>query len=506
MIHRTSCPLILAVVVSTLLSAATAKTYYVAPGGSDDASGGLNSPFASWAKAQSAVSAGDTVLFRAGTYTYTKALRSCNSQTDNVNAVQLDKNGSSGKLIHYMAYPGETPVFDYFQMKDDCRIRGVYVPGSYLHLKGLELRGVPQNNNLNHENWCIYITGSHNIFELLNTHHNMGPGVIIWGGSDNLVLNCDSHDNFDEHTSNGAGESADGFGAHTNATGTTGNIFRGCRAWWNTDDGYDCITNKEVAIFENCWAWLNGYKPGTTTGIGNGNGFKLGGYGLPPSNPPASPPENIARFCLSFLNRSAGFYQNHHIADNLFYNNTAYKNGVNFNMLGYNGGDRSMGIYKNNIAFSGTVSSNGPGTQATNNSWNLSAAPSASDFTSLDTAGISGPRKPGGDLPDVPFMHLAGSRYTDKGVDLGFPFNGAAPDLGAFETGPTALAEHGQKNNRQPQSAVLSEVPLGGRTDVYDISGRKRLPGAANRSGAVVIYVSKTVEGVPHTSVGLMMR
>jgi hypothetical protein len=465
----------IAFVTFALLSRAHAATYYVAPNGSDDAAGVLNAPFASWAKAQTAVSAGDTVLFRAGTYTYTKAIGSCSGQTGSVNAVALDKSGTSGKPIHYMAYPGEIPIFDFYKMTDDCRIRGVYVPGNWIHIKGLELRGVPQNNDLNHESWCIYITGSHNIFELLNTHHNMGPGIIIWGGDANLVVNCDSHDNFDQHTSNGAGESADGFGSHTNAAGTAGNIFRGCRAWWNTDDGYDCITNKEVAIFENCWAWLNGYKPGTTTAIGNGNGFKLGGYGMPPSNAPASPPQNIARCCLSFLNRSAGFYQNHHTADNLFYNNTAYKNGVNFNMLGYDGGDASMGIYKNNIAFTGTATASGPGSQAVDNSWNLSSAPAASDFVSIDTAGIYGPRKANGDLPDVKFMHLTGNNYVDKGVDVGLAFSGAAPDLGAFETGPVPVVISWPIQKRMPSKAVFLTGDIHS-TMFFDLSGRRVFP------------------------------
>ena len=458
-----------------LLSSTYAATYYVSPNGSDNASGAVNAPFASWAQGQIAASAGDTVLFRAGTYTYTKAIGSCSGQTGNVNAVSLDKSGSSGKPIHYMAYPGEIPIFDFYKVADDCRIRGVYVPASWIHLRGLELRGVPQNNDLNHESWCIYITGSHNIFELLNTHHNMGPGIIIWGGDANLVLNCDSHDNFDEHTSNGAGESADGFGAHTNATGTAGNIFRGCRAWWNTDDGYDCITNKEVAIFENCWAWLNGYKPGTMTASGNGNGFKLGGYGMPPSGSPASPPQNIARRCLSFLNRSAGFYQNHHTADNIFYNNTAYKNGVNFNMLGYSGGDASMGIYKNNIAFTGTATGSGPGAQAANNSWNLSPAPAASDFMSVDTSGIYGPRKVNGDLPDLKFMHLAGNKYVDKGDDVGLAYSGEAPDLGAFETGSVSIVISG------PIQKKMHLKPVFSGSDVHSImffnlSGRRVFP------------------------------
>jgi hypothetical protein len=196
-----------------------AVKWYVAPGGSDNAAGTLAAPFASWAKGQTAASAGDTVYFRAGTYYYTKATTNCASQTDNVNANVLNKSGTSGNLIHYMAYPGEMPVFDFYNDTCNCRIRGVYVTGSYLHLKGLELRGVPQNNNLNHENWCIYNTGSNNIFEQINAHHNMVPSLFISNGNGNLVLNCDFHDNFDSLTSNGAGESADGYGCHTQTTG-----------------------------------------------------------------------------------------------------------------------------------------------------------------------------------------------------------------------------------------------------------------------------------------------
>ena len=44
------------------------------------------------------------------------------------------------------------------------------------------------------------------------------------------------------------------------------------------------------------------------------------------------------------------------------------------------------------------------------------------------------PRQANGDLPAVGFLHPAdGSALIDKGVDIGFPFHGAAPDLGAFE-------------------------------------------------------------------------
>ena len=57
------------------------------------------------------------------------------------------------------------------------------------------------------------------------------------------------------------------------------------------------------------------------------------------------------------------------------------------------------------------------------------------DFVSLDTAGITGPRKPDGSLPDISFMHFAvGSELIDAGTVVGLPFNGSAPDLGAFES------------------------------------------------------------------------
>ena len=37
--------------------------------------------------------------------------------------------------------------------------------------------------------------------------------------------------------------------------GGTGNIFRGCRAWWNSDDGWDFINAGEACTVEYSWAW-----------------------------------------------------------------------------------------------------------------------------------------------------------------------------------------------------------------------------------------------------------
>jgi hypothetical protein len=423
---------------------ARAATYYVAPSGSDTAAGSEAAPWATMAHAQSVAAAGDTVYFRAGTYSYTAGTTTCSSQTATINGIVLNKSGQSGRLIQYWAYPGEIPVFDFAGIKDSCRVKGFDVTGSYLHLKGLEVKGVPQNNNLNHESWGIWISGSNNTFELLNTHHHMGPGLFIQGGSNNLVLNCDSHENYDPMTSNGAGQSADGFGAHE---GGSGNVFRGCRAWWNSDDGFDLIHAQEAVTIENCWAWYSGYLPGTMTrtAAGNGNGIKGGGFDLPPTRVPATPPSHTVRNCLSFMNINNGFDANFEPVANHWTNNTAYMNGANFNMHGTlaDGTNANVGILRNNIAFGGTAITSGTGSMVDDayNSWDSATgvSVSAADFQSTSVTGMDGPRQADGSLPCLPFLRLAaGSDLIDKGQDVSLPFSGSAPDLGAFEYGPCA--------------------------------------------------------------------
>jgi hypothetical protein len=438
----TRAALISAVVVSPIAVVATSETagyaasanvYYVSPAGSDSAAGTQTAPWKSIAHAQSVVAAGDTVYFRGGTYAYTAGTTSCTSGTATVNAIVLNKSGTSGSPIHYWAFPGERPMFDFSRMTDNCRIKGFDVTGSFIYLQGLEVTGARQNNNLNHESWGIWISGSNNTFEKINTHNNMGPGLFIQNGGGNLVLNSDSHDNYDPLSSDGAGENADGFGAHISAN-NPGNVFRGCRAWWNSDDGFDLINAFSSVTIENSWAWRNGYLPETTTASGNGNGFKAGGYG---GVYVANGVKHTVRTSVAFLNRSAGFYANHHTVADDFFNNTSYSNGVDYNMLGINSSGTAVGLgtLRNNIAYTGTLTSNMTGTSASFNSWNLSVTLSNSQFQSVSTSGWDAARPANGNLPVLPNLHLAAtSTLIDKGSNVGLPFNGAAPDLGAFET------------------------------------------------------------------------
>lgn len=425
-----SAAVFLALAIS-LSQAASAATFYVSPNGDDLAKGSLASPWKTVQKAQSVAKAGDTVYLRGGVYYYTHGEKACPSQRLSVDAIHLGKSGAEGKPIRYWAYPGEKPVFDFFQMKDDCRIKGFHVSADYIHLKGLEIRGIPQINNLNHESWGVWITGSHNIFEQLDIHHIMGAGLFINNGAYNLVLNSDSHHNYDPLTSNGAGESGDGFGGHPKA-GMPGNVFRGCRAWWNSDDGFDLINAWSSVHIQDSWAWYNGYLPDTMTPSKNGNGFKMGGYG---GKYDATAVTHSLHNSVAFGNRSAGVHANYHPLSNDYFNNTSFNNGSNFNMLGLDkdGKRIQVGKLRNNLSFGeGPLTNMSTDTQS--NSWTLPVQVTSADFEAVSTTGWDAPRKKDGSLPTLPLMRLkAGSDLIDAGVDVGLKYNGRAPDLGAFE-------------------------------------------------------------------------
>jgi hypothetical protein len=139
---------------------------------------------------------------------------------------------------------------------------------------------------------------------------------------------------------------------------------------------------------------------------------------------------------VAFRNRASGFYANHHTVADDFFNNTGYANHPDFNMLGISPAGAAIGLgnLRNNIAYTGTLLSNMNGTSASHNSWNLNVALSDAQFQSVSTSGWDAPRQADGSLPVLPFLHLAAnSTLIDKGVDVGLPYNGSAPDLGAFE-------------------------------------------------------------------------
>jgi MYXO-CTERM domain-containing protein len=429
---------------------ASATEYYVSTAGSDSNPGTQASPFATLQKGADTAAAGDTVWIRGGTYKIT-------TPASSGAGIQLSKSGTSDtNRIKYWAYPGETPLFDFsnLQIANGAYTFGFVIGGSWVHLKGLEECCVPMNTKANNG---FANNGHDNTLELLNAHNNQGSGIQIGGGGGNLALNCDSHDNFDPGSTNGggAGEDADGFGVHGGTSGTT--TIRGCRAWWDSDDGYDFLSNEAPVTIENSWAMGAGYSNYGTAAGGNGNGFKMGSS--------KTGVRHTITNCVAWKNKANGFYANHSSGGNTWYNNTSFQNGTQYNMLASTwslpngGGTRTDGviltgtkvhIMRNNLGYPNKneyITGYGVDTQF--NAWDLNITPAAKDFLSITdptvsgtgqaietTSPVLGPRQADGSLPNVDFMKLAaGSAMIDKGTDVGLPFVGAAPDLGAYEYG-----------------------------------------------------------------------
>jgi MYXO-CTERM domain-containing protein len=447
--------LVCLVVVLGLLSArsAFATEYYVSPTGSDSNPGTLASPFGTVQKGANTAAAGDTVWLRGGTYTIT-------TPETSGSGIVFSKSGTSDtNRIKYWAYPGEVPKIDFSNMKISTSgyTMGITVSGNWLHFKGIEECCTTETTFANN-GWDV--SGSNDTFELLNMHNNQGNGIFMGtkSGGGNLILNCDGHDNYDPTTTQGQGQNADGFGVHYQTSGAT-TVIRGCRSWWNSDDGYDLINQEVPVTVENSWAFGCGFATyGTySPSSGNGNGFKMGSS--------KTGVRHLVQNNVAWKNKANGFYANHSAGGNTWYNNTSFQNGTQYDMLASSwdaAGNRTDGviltgtkvhIMRNNLGFPNkNVSMNGVDTQF--NAWDLNIVPAAKDFLSITdptvggtgqaietTSPALGPRQADGSLPNVDFMKLAaGSAMIDKGTDVGLPFVGAAPDLGAYEFGATGAA------------------------------------------------------------------
>ena len=416
----------------------SATEYYVSPKGNDKNTGTVDSPFATLAKAQSMVQPGDTVYLRGGIYKPTTS-QIMGTQIDIYACVFLmDKSGKSKKeRICYFGYPGERPVFDLSEVKPtNKRVSVFYVSGSYLHFKNIEVIGTQVTITGHTQSECFSNRGgSYNIYENLSMHDGMAIGFYLTKGSDNLILNCDAYNNFDNVSEKKNGENVDGFGAHTDRN-STGNIFRGCRAWWNSDDGFDLINAFQSVTIENCWAFYNGYQPGSTTLNGaNGAGFKAGGYGMS-DNPkvPENIPVHVVKNCISYYNKANGFYSNHHLGGIRWYNNSAYKNAVNFCMLNRKSANEAVDIdgiehtLINNLSYEPRTTEahitkiNYSLCKLENNSFYPDKLTFTNDsFNSLDASQLSLPRKKDGSLPDITFLTPKSDHIAHKSA-MGWSF------------------------------------------------------------------------------------
>lgn len=395
------------VAVLTVAPPLPASAYYVSPTGSDSNPGTVDRPFLTISKGLTTAGSGGLVYVRGGTYAMSSKL-------------SLTKTATSANPTRLWAYPAETPLIDSTGNTSD----GISISGVGYHLKGLVIMNAGHNG--------INISGHSNTVEFCTVHDNGNTGLHITGGSSgttypsyNLILNCDSYHNYDPPI----GGNADGFSAKWNLG--PGNVFRGCRCWENSDDGWDLWMGDSPVLIEDCWAFRQGTNYWASSQFnGNGNGFKLGGNYV-------GAPHRLVR-CIAFQNHANGVDQNNNIAGQTVDQTTSWANGSrNFNLS--HGTNTTPHIVRNNLSFAGTSNDSfTSGTLATNNSWQvISPAPNATDVLSVDASVVTGPRQSDGNLPVWPFLRpVPGGRLVDKGVDIGEPYNGAAPDLGAFESGP----------------------------------------------------------------------
>jgi len=384
------------------------KVYYVTPGGSATGAGTSFSAPMSLSAALGKVSAGQMVLLQPGTYNipYTAGAK---------NTLALSKSGSASARLYLVAancgravlnfgFPDKTWVQDAF---------GLSVTGSYWYLKGIAVTRAGYHG--------AYVTGNGNTFENTAFYDNRNTGLEInKGGSNTLVLNSDAYRNYDPKKN---GSMADGFAAKQ--TQGAGNRFIGCRAWENSDDGYDTFDSPQAVVIEQSWAFRNGLNLWSDSAFaGNGNGFKLGGN--------KALQRNRINQSVAFGHPNKGFDQNSNTGGVTLLNNTSYGNGINYGFCGsVASGEKHT--FRNNISLAGKSADSVCNATASNNTWNSLAA-SSSDFASLDLGLATAARSADGKLPSNALFRLSSSsKMIDKGTNVGLSYKGAAPDLGAFE-------------------------------------------------------------------------
>lgn len=388
----------------------TAGDIFCSPTGSG--SGESESDPASVTDAVSKLTAGHTIYLLAGTYKFSETI-----------LISEDNSGTADAMKSMKAYNGADVTFDFSgQGAANASNRGIVLDGDYWHFYGFEITKAADNGML--------LSGNNNKIEMMVFNDNQDTGLQLsryntsaaaiadWP-SNNLILNCTSKNNCDDVSM----ENADGFAAKL--TCGEGNVFDGCMAYNNSDDGWDLFAKSEtgpigVVTIQNCIAFRNGFTEfGEGYGDCDGNGFKLGGSGIGSAH--------VVKNCLAFENLHCGFTDNNNPKLGTLINCTAVNNngegagkpnfscyrctddGCDFeNILSYydssvflsdsklKGGtsnDKFVGTFTNGIYYNSGYYQVDAKTDITNGAkigTKLSAGPAASDFISMAAAPAQG--------------------------------------------------------------------------------------------------------------------
>ncbi len=350
--------------------------------------------------------AGSTIYLRGGTYRFGSTIK-------------LTANGSASKPITLSRYPGDSqrPLFDFSEMSESSSNRGFVLSGNYWHVYGIDVRKAGDNG--------MFISGSNNVIEFSSFYECSDTGLQLGNGASyNLIKNVDSYYNADSSL-----ENADGFAAKLDVG--SGNKFVGCRAWNNLDDGFDGYlrgANNITTTYENTWAIRNGYLKDGSLGKGDGNGFKTGG-----SDGKDLKHNAVCINTIAAGNAVDGYDHNSNRGAVTLYNVIAHNNGKNINFSSSNKAQKLT--IKNSISVGASDSLKADTTDISHNSWQNGLTATSVDFASMAIDELLAPRKADGSLPDVNYFKLLnGSDLIDAGVDVNLPYQGSAPDLGAFES------------------------------------------------------------------------
>ncbi|WP_167618279.1 right-handed parallel beta-helix repeat-containing protein [Maribellus sediminis] len=452
--------------------------YYVAIDGDDANPGTPERPFASWQKGIDIAQPGDTVIIHGGTYYADPQIN------DRLGAHIDSKSGKQDSMICLFAFPGETPLLDASTLTNTTRQNlGLYIDeADYWHIKGLQVRGVSQQDRNGWVAGILIQNGSNNIIENCTAFENEGIGIQIREDSeDNLLLNCDAYLNYDPYSTINGGN-ADGFQLcyiPYRQGDPRENTLRGCRSWSNSDDGYDLWGNEGRVIFDRCWAFKNG------THRGDGYGFKMGRTSEPREE---GIYRRILTHCIGAENLTWNFNNSESDALVKIYNCTAYRSR---NFSGFDltqDGHIMSGEIKNSISYR-NLASDKLGNEILDeyNDWNLTEVTvTDDDFVSLDVSLLNTERKADGSLPDIDYLKpKAGSDLIDAGTDVGLEYYGTAPDLGAIESDfTTGAIDLDLKKNKiivfpNPSHSKQINVDLGSlegsqtaAIDIYDCNGK----------------------------------